>query len=82
MSVPIGVARLLQTRGACAPFNDMTAIRMGRSAQPQETPVVVCPARFEQAQLPIRWLAEIVGFVAGEAMLAREGRIHAGNANE
>ena len=35
-------------------------------------PVVVCPAHFEQAQLPIRWLAEIVGFVAGEAMLARE----------
>ena len=36
------------------------------------SPVVVCPKRFEQANLAVRWLAEIVGFNPEEAMLARE----------
>lgn len=35
-------------------------------------PVTVCPARFEQDQLLIGWLAEIVGFPEGEVSMARE----------
>ena len=32
----------------------------------------MCPARFEEKQLLLRWLAEIVGFSPKEAMVARE----------
>ncbi len=35
-------------------------------------PVVVCPARFEEGQLLVRWLTEIVGFSEGETKIARE----------
>ena len=44
----------------------------GLLGESEGSPVIVCPARFEQDQLPIRWLAEIVGFAPEEAMLARE----------
>ncbi len=37
-----------------------------------EGPVIVCPSRFEQGQLLIRWLADIVGFPADGAQVARE----------
>ena len=36
------------------------------------TPVTMCPRRFEEGQLLVRWLAEIVGFSDAEAMVARE----------
>ena len=44
----------------------------GRSGGPEAAPVTVCPARFEQDQTIIRWLAEIVGFPPDETMVARE----------
>ena len=39
---------------------------------PEDSPVVVCPRRFEQDRLAARWPAEIVGFNPDETMLARE----------
>ena len=44
----------------------------GLLGESEGSPVIVCPARFEQEQVPIRWLAEIVGFAPDEAMFARE----------
>ncbi len=43
----------------------------GRIGLPDGDPVIVCPVRFEE-ELLVNWLAEIVGFVPGRAMLARE----------
>ena len=34
--------------------------------------MIVCPARFEQDRMVVRWLAEVVGFQADDVMLARE----------
>lgn len=44
----------------------------GQIGAKEGNPVVVCPARFSQDELPIRWLAEIVGFRPKETLLARE----------
>lgn len=44
----------------------------GRIGQPVGDPVTVCPARFEQDGLVVRWLAEIAGITPGAALLARE----------
>ena len=44
----------------------------GRISAPEAAPVIVCPARFEQDRMIIRWLADIVGFPPDETMLARE----------
>lgn len=38
----------------------------------QGDPVIVCPKRFEEDKVLLYWLAEIVGFPANEAMVARE----------
>ena len=46
--------------------------RDGRVDPPVDPPVIVCPARFEQDSLIIRWLADIVGIDSAETMLARE----------
>ena len=43
-----------------------------RLAEPQDTPVIMCPQRFEEDSLLVDWLAEIVGFPPEEVMLARE----------
>lgn len=43
-----------------------------RIGAPEGSPVIVCPARFEQDREIIRWLAEIVGFPLDQTMLARE----------
>ena len=44
----------------------------GRIGEPEAAPVIICPARFEQDRMIIRWLAEIVGFQPDETMMARE----------
>ena len=44
----------------------------GRLGAPTDQPIIVCPRRFEQDQLLVRWLAEIVEFNPDEAMIARE----------
>lgn len=43
-----------------------------RLGMPAGGPVIVCPRRFEDGQLLVRWLAEIVGFAPDETMVARE----------
>ena len=43
-----------------------------RLGSPKGAPAIVCPARFEEEQLLVSWLAEIVGFLPDEAMVARE----------
>lgn len=44
----------------------------GRLGAPDHNPVITCPSRFEQHQLLLHWLAEIVGFPSGEVLVARE----------
>ena len=44
----------------------------GRMGSPVGDPVIVCPARFEQKQVLVSWLAEIVGFPLNEGKVARE----------
>ena len=44
----------------------------GRLGPALGAPAIVCPARFEEEQLLVTWLADIVGFSRDEAMLARE----------
>lgn len=44
----------------------------GRIGNAVEMPVVTCPRRFEEGRLLPNWLAGLVGFPLGEAMLARE----------
>ncbi len=44
----------------------------GQLGLPEGAPVIVCPSRFEEQQLLVVWLAEIVGFSRKDAMLARE----------
>lgn len=46
--------------------------KRGRIGLSEGSPVVVCPARFEEANLLVRWLAEIVGFSSSDTRLARE----------
>ena len=43
-----------------------------RLGSPKGVPAIVCPARFEEQQLLVSWLADIVGFLPDEAMMARE----------
>lgn len=43
-----------------------------RSGSPVGDPVIVCPERFKEGSLLVRWLAEIVGFAPQKAMMARE----------
>ena len=46
--------------------------KTGRIGQPEGNPAIVCPARFQQSTMLMRWFAEIVGFAPEDAMLARE----------
>ena len=39
---------------------------------PEGDPVIVCPVRFEQDRIIVKWLADIVGFQDDSAMVARE----------
>ena len=67
------------------PFRQMPCNKRGGvcSIQPYEPdgdhishaaghPVIVCPVRFEQQQILIRWLAEVVGFSPETTLVARE----------
>ena len=44
----------------------------GRIGRASGAPVVVCPNRFRQGQVLIRWLAEIAGFAPEDVQVARE----------
>ena len=44
----------------------------GLLGAPMGDPVIVCPARFEEKQAIVHWLAEIVDFVSSKTMVARE----------
>lgn len=44
----------------------------GRIGTPRERPVIMCPVRFEEAQMLVAWLAEIAGFSSDETRVARE----------
>ena len=48
----------------------------------QGNPVIVCPSRFEENQLLVNWLAEIVDFAPEEAMIAREVAFMEGTSTE
>ena len=63
---------LCQKRGGVCSLQRYGVNVDGRLGTPEGSPVIVCPARFDEGQLLIRWLAEIVGFPPRETMLARE----------
>ncbi len=44
----------------------------GKLGDPSGSPVIVCPSRFEEGDLLLRWLGEIVGFAWNETLFARE----------
>ena len=44
----------------------------GRVGTPVGSPVILCPSRFDQANLLLYWLAEIVGFDVAQVQIARE----------
>ncbi len=44
----------------------------GILGHPVDAPVIVCPSRFEEDDLLLRWLSEIVGFSWDETLYARE----------
>ena len=67
------------------PFRPMTCNKRGGVCSLQQyeesegritgvtgSPVIVCPSRFEQDLVIVRWLADIVGFSSDAVMLARE----------
>ena len=54
----------------------------GKLGSPIGNPVIVCPSRFEENQLLVNWLAEIVGFAPEEAMVAREVAFMEGTSTE
>lgn len=51
------------------PYSQGADGRMGAAAG---AAVIVCPKRFQEGRLLVRWLADIVGFESDEAMLAHE----------
>ena len=59
-------------RGGVCSFRRYGKSEDGRLGLPQGSPAIFCPSRFEEKQLLIKWLAEIVGFSPDEAMVARE----------
>ena len=67
-----------QGRPACSKAGGVCSIRLydegtdGRISAALESPVITCPSRFDQDQLLVRWLAEIVGFSPDETRIARE----------
>ncbi len=44
----------------------------GRIGNPTGQPVIMCPQRFEERQVLVRWLADIVGFTGTDTQMARE----------
>lgn len=59
-------------RGGVCSIQRYQEDEIGRLGAPVDDPVIVCPRRFEDGRLLLRWLAEIVGFAPNEAMVARE----------
>ena len=57
--------------GVCS-LQSYTEGELGRIGPADAPPATVCPARFEQDHLVIRWLADIVGFPEDETLVARE----------
>ena len=49
-----------------------TPNKAGRIARPKGDAAIVCPARFQQSSMLMRWFADIVGFAPEDSMLARE----------
>ena len=44
----------------------------GRVLPPEARPVALCPSRFEQDNLLLKWLGDIMGFAEGQLSVARE----------
>ena len=67
-----------QTAAPCRKPGGVCTIRAyskgprGRLGNPAGEPVITCPKRFEEGQLLVHWLADIVGFRPDEVMIARE----------
>ena len=67
----IGQPPCRKTGGVCA-IHRYEAGDNGRMGPSIGQPVIMCPLRFEEQQVVIRWLADIVGFSASDTQVARE----------
>ena len=74
---------------ACTKVGGVCGIRRyandnGRISRPLDEMVVTCPKRFEQGNVILRWLSDVVGFDVSETHIAREvpfmAGIHTGKA--
>lgn len=76
--IEIPQCRFQQSKPTCSKKGGVCTLRRytqsenGRLGEPVGGHVIVCPARFEQDQLLVSWLAEIVGFSPADALMARE----------
>ena len=59
-------------KGGVCSLRRYTQSEDGRIGEPVGGHVITCPARFEEDNLLVLWLADIVGFAPGEASIARE----------
>ena len=67
----IGNPPCSKKHGVCS-IVQYTRGQAGRIGRKAGEPVIVCPNRFDQGQLLVHWLAEIVGFTLDEVRVARE----------
>lgn len=70
-SFQIGRPPCSKKHGVCSIIR-YTSNEAGRIERKTGEPVIVCPNRFDQEQLLLRWLVDIVGFSLDKAMVARE----------
>ena len=61
-----------QKSGGVCSMRRYDADEDGRLGAGLGKPVIMCPSRFQEHQIVVRWLAEIVGFPIADAMVARE----------
>ena len=61
-----------QKSGGVCSMRQYDADEDGRLGSGSGKPVIMCPSRFQEQQVVVRWLAEIVGFPIADAMVARE----------
>ena len=57
---------------ACVPSKSMTMTAPGVYCRRSPAPVALCPSRFEQDNLLLKWLGDIMGFAQGQLSVARE----------
>ncbi len=64
--------RQCNKRGGVCSLRLYDAVGDGSSRPSDDAPIALCPSRFDQDNLLLKWLGEIVGFPEGDIAIARE----------